>query len=74
MLDVVMGANMLEVVLIMVFVVVLMMVFVVVLVVFVLQVLEVVREATKLVGLPSIRTRMVADYKRKDSPAFRLNS
>ena len=44
-----------------------------VLVVFVLQVLEVVREATKLVGLPSIRTRMVADYKRKDSPAFRLN-
>ena len=61
MLDVVMGANMLEVVLMMV------------LVVFVLQVLEVVREATKLVGLPSIRTRMVADYKRKDSPAFRLN-
>ena len=49
MLDVVKGANMLGVVLMMV------------LVVFVLQVLEVVREATKLVGLPSIRTRMVAD-------------
>ena len=35
------------------------------------QVVEVVREARKLVGMPSIRAALVDNYKRKDGPAFR---
>ena len=35
------------------------------------QVLEVVREAKKLIGMPSIRAALVKNYKRKDGPAFR---
>ena len=35
------------------------------------QVVEVVMEARKLIGLPSIRAALVDKYKRKDGPAFR---
>ena len=35
------------------------------------QVVEVVRKARKLIGLPSIRVALINNYKRKDGPAFR---
>ena len=35
------------------------------------QVVEVVRKARKVIGLPSIRVALINNYKRKDGPAFR---
>ena len=35
------------------------------------QVLEVVKEAKKVIGLPSIKAALIDKYKRKDGPAFR---